>query len=214
MPTVLRAECKSFVDAYGPDIVALLAREFDPAKTCQLIKVCPKSTDVAFLTQPNPKICGLCDYVSTYLAANYPIENVCKHFSTDNNIKQQCEILVHLHKPNICPQLPLCFDEVVIKPLEQPIATNVEAVQCSLCKYLVGYVDKVLGNNKSSAAVEAALDKACNILPTPVRTECTTFAHKYAPLIAILIAKNATPEEVCDFLKVCHNGTQEIHSKY
>ena len=89
-----------------------------------------------------------------------------------------------------------------------------KAVECSLCKYLVGYIDKTLGNNKSSAAVEAALDKACNVLPTPVRAECTTFAHKYAPLIALLIAKNATPEEVCDFLKVCHNGTQELNSKY
>jgi hypothetical protein len=121
------------------------------------------------------------------------------------NIKQQFLLLSNI-------EFSSCLEAV--EKVSKTEELSVKAVQCSLCKYLVGYVDKVLGNNKSSAAVEAALDKACNVLPSVVRTECTTFAHKYAPLIAILIAKNATPEEVCDFLKVCHNGTQEINSKY
>jgi hypothetical protein len=214
MPTVLRAECKSFIETYGADIIALLVREFDPAKICTLIKVCPKPYNVAFLTKPNQQTCGLCDYVSTYLSAGYPIENVCKHFSTDNNIKQQCEILVHLYKPNFCSQLPLCFDDVVIQPLEETIDSSVNSVQCSLCKYLVGYVEKTLGSNHSSAAVEAALDKACSVLPGPVKTECDKFAHTFAPVIALLLAKNATTEQICEYIKVCNNGSQQLTSKY
>jgi hypothetical protein len=43
-----------------------------------------------------------------------------------------------------------------------------------------------------------------------VRANCTTFVDKYGPIIAILVAKNATPVEICDFLKVCKNGTQQV----
>jgi hypothetical protein len=91
---------------------------------------------------------------------------------------------------------------------------TVKSAECSLCKYLLGYIDKTLGSNHSTAAVEAALDKACSVLPGPVKTECTNFAHTYAPIIALLLARNATPEQVCDFIKVCNNGTQQLTSNY
>jgi saposin len=91
---------------------------------------------------------------------------------------------------------------------------TVKSVECSLCKYLAGYVEKHLGSNHSSAAVEAALDKACSVLPGPVKTECDKFAHTFAPVIALLLAKNATAEQICDYIKVCNSGTQELTSKY
>ena len=168
MPSVLRDECKSFVDTYGADIIALLVREIDPAKVCELIKICPKPKDVAFLTKPNLQTCGLCDYISTYLKAGHPIEKVCTHFSTDNGIKQQCEILVHIYKPEMCSQLPICLIDEQSKPIE----TTVNSVECSLCKYIVGYVDTIIQNNKSEAAIEAALEKVCTILPHALNASC------------------------------------------
>jgi hypothetical protein len=89
---------------------------------------------------------------------------------------------------------------------------TVKSVQCSLCKYLVGYLEKTLGSNHSSAAVEAALDKACSVLPGPVKTECDTFAHTFSPIIALLLAQNATTEQICNYIKVCNNGTQQLTS--
>jgi saposin len=91
---------------------------------------------------------------------------------------------------------------------------TVKSVQCSLCKYLVGYLKKTLGSNHSSAAVEAALDKACSVLPGPVKTECDTFAHTFSPIIALLLAQNATTEQICSYIKVCNNGSQEMTGKY
>ena len=85
---------------------------------------------------------------------------------------------------------------------------TVNSPQCTLCEFVLTYIDKQIGNNRSAAAIEAALDKVCNILPTPVRSNCTDFVNKYGPIIAILLAKNSTPAEVCDFLKLCSNGTQ------
>ncbi|UJR26421.1 hypothetical protein I4U23_007753 [Adineta vaga] len=213
MPSVLRDECKSFVEAYGVDLIALLVREFDPAKVCELLKICAKSQNVAFLTKPNAQMCGLCDYISTYLSANRPIENVCKHFSPENNLKQQCEILARLYKPNFCSQLPLCYDEnEIIQPLEQPIESSIQSAQCSLCKYVVSYVDAVVQTNKSEAAIEAALEKVCGILPSAIKAECISFVDTYGPLLAQLIAKYGTPDLVCNALKMCHNGTQTLTS--
>ncbi len=209
MPTVLRDECKSFVDSYGVDIIALLVREVDPAKICEFIKVCPKQKDVAFLTKQNMHTCGLCDYVSTYLSAGYPIENVCSHFTNNNNIKQQCEILTHLYKPNFCSQLPLCFDDVVIQPIE----TIMASAECSLCKYVVNYIDAVIQTNKTEAAIEAALEKVCGILPEPIKAPCVKFVDTYGPILVQLIEKYGQAEAVCNALKLCINGTQEINTR-
>jgi saposin len=209
MPTVLRDECKQFVDTYGADIIALLVRDVDPAKVCELIRLCPKPKDVAFLTKPNAQTCGLCDYISTYLLAGHPIENVCKHFSTDNGIKDQCEILVHLYKPNMCSQLPLCFDDTtpeIPEQLDEPAAS----VECSLCKYIVAYVDAVIQNNKSEAAIESALEKVCSIVPHALNATCVQFAVTYGPILVQLIEKYGAPDKVCDAIQTCKNGTNAL----
>ena len=137
MPEVLRSECKQFIETYGFDLIAILVREFDPAKACALIKLCPKPNDVPHVVQAN-------------------------------------------------------------------------SAECSLCKYVVTYLDAVLQNNKSEAAIEAALEKVCGILPASLKTQCVKFVDTYGPILAQLLAKYATPDQVCNALKVCNNGTLEI----
>ena len=73
----------------------------------------------------------------------------------------------------------------------------------------MSYLDAVLQNNKSEAAIEAALEKVCGILPASLKTQCVKFVDTYGPILAQLLAKYATPEQVCDALKVCNNGTQQ-----
>ena len=51
--------------------------------------------------------------------------------------------------------------------LKRMIVKNLdETPQCMLCHYIISYLDAVLKNNKSEAAVEAALEKVCTILPS------------------------------------------------
>ncbi|CAF1045581.1 unnamed protein product [Rotaria magnacalcarata] len=214
MPAALKDECKAFIEQYGIDLIVLLLRDFDPDKACQLVKLCPKPKDVAFLTKPNQSACGLCDYVSTYLSAGYPIENVCTHFSTDKNIKQQCEILAHIYKPNFCSQLPVCKEDVVIQPVEQSIQTTIQSTECSLCKFVISYIDTIIQNNRSEAAILAALEKVCTILPAALKTKCDQFVDTYGPILVQLLEKYSTPEDVCDALKLCKNGTVEIIPSY
>jgi len=53
--------------------------------------------------------------------------------------------------------------------LKQIIIKNLDSTpQCTLCHYVVSYLDAVLKNNKSEAAVEDALSRVCTILPSRI----------------------------------------------
>ena len=88
--------------------------------------------------------------------------------------------------------------------------SNVKSVQCSLCKYIISYVDTVIQNNKSEAAIEAALEKVCTILPAALKDKCDQFVQTYGPILVQLLQKYATPDQVCNALKLCNNGTELV----
>jgi hypothetical protein len=51
--------------------------------------------------------------------------------------------------------------------LKRTIIKNLDVTpECTLCHYVVSYLDAILKNNKSEEAVEAALAKVCTILPS------------------------------------------------
>ncbi len=95
------------------------------------------------------------------------------------------------------------------------------SVECTLCKYVVSYVDAVIQTNKSEAAIDSALEKVCTILPHTLRNSCISFVDTYGPVLVELIAKYETADVVCSALKICNNGTvvsktvsRKFYSKY
>jgi saposin len=100
--------------------------------------------------------------------------------------------------------------------LAQPLPTTESetitpnALECTLCEFVINYINKAIGDNRSAAAIEAQLEKVCNILPSSVRPNCTSFVDKYGVIIAFLLARNSSAEQVCDFIKVCKNGTEQV----
>ena len=85
-----------------------------------------------------------------------------------------------------------------------------KSAECSLCKYVINYVDNIIQNNKSAAAIEAALEKVCTILPKPIEPACKLFVETYEPKLVQLLLNYTNVEQVCDALKLCNNGTQTI----
>ena len=83
-------------------------------------------------------------------------------------------------------------------------------VECSLCKYVVGFVDQEIENNKTDAAVEAALEKVCGLLPHTLNSSCVQFVETFGPNLLKFIEKYGTPDRVCDAIKMCHNGSVEV----
>ena len=43
LPKSVSAECKAFVDEYGPMVVKLLLEELDPEKVCETLSLCSQA---------------------------------------------------------------------------------------------------------------------------------------------------------------------------
>jgi hypothetical protein len=85
--------------------------------------------------------------------------------------------------------------------------------ECSLCKYVVTFVDTFIENNRTEEAVEAALEKVCTILPPALNGSCVNFVEDFGPILLQLIEKYDKPKEVCDAIRFCHNGTVVAETK-
>jgi hypothetical protein len=62
---------------------------------------------------------------------------------------------------------------VIDKPLTPE--TPSQTLTCTLCQYVISYLDAALKNNKSEEAVEEALKKVCTILPGKFNEEMKIF---------------------------------------
>ena len=87
----------------------------------------------------------------------------------------------------------------------EPSVETIKTVECSVCQYIISYLDIVLENNKSDAAVEAALKQVCSVLPPTSKDRCLEFVITYGPLIPQLIMKYGTPDLVCKALQLCNS---------
>jgi saposin len=200
---ILQKQCHELVDNYGPPIIALLIKDFDVSTICRKLNLCTKQmkVELAQSEKANVALCGVCDYLSTYInfalkrdssekSVQRAVSTVCSQLSNDQ--KSQCEKLVQLFRPNIrelkgdnfCKELTFCrtpmkelkpainLDRVPLKQdaeLKEKVLKNLDDTpQCMLCHYVVSYLDAVLKNNKSEAAVQAALAKVCTILPSMI----------------------------------------------
>ena len=152
------------------------------------------------------------NFVETYGSALFALiekygtaDAVCKVLKlclkeTESMSPGKCDLLYHVeHNTIVCLFLALTLPKID--------SSAIKSAECSLCKYVVSYVDSVIQNNKSEAAIEAALEKVCTILPTPLKAPCKTFVDTYGPILVKLLEKYTTPEQVCDALKLCNNGS-------
>jgi saposin len=78
-----------------------------------------------------------------------------------------------------------------------------------LCKLIVSYIDVVIENNKSEAAIEAALEKICTIVLHADEGKCIQFVATYGTKLVELLEKFSTPELVCLALGMCLKDIQE-----
>ncbi|KAL3279381.1 hypothetical protein HHI36_016891 [Cryptolaemus montrouzieri] len=166
LPSSINDTCVSFVEAYEPALVALLAQEIDPSQICPLIRACPseKIHDVdVFMQQEtgdNSK-CPLC------LFAVQKLEEMVKDKKTETDIKEalgklcsklpkdltaECQNFVNtytdqlvemlvadLNPQEICVFLKLCTDK-------KPTLHNVIAP--------VSKTDIVIGETETNAIVD------------------------------------------------------------
>jgi saposin len=87
---------------------------------------------------------------------------------------------------------------------------DVSSPQCSLCKLVLTYLDAIIENNKTEAAIEAALEKVCTILPSDKKAECVQFVDTYGTKLVELLEKFGSPKLVCMALGLCVKNAPEV----
>ncbi len=95
------------------------------------------------------------------------------NFCQQLTICQTTDDKTNIVKPGIV-HVPLTKDKPKKEDddeLKRTIIENLDVTpECTLCQYVVSYLDAILKNNKSEAAVEAALEKVCTILPSKLKS--------------------------------------------
>jgi len=87
----------------------------------------------------------------------------------------------------------------VVKPIK-----NVKGdAECTLCKYIISYVDLLLESNFTQQEIKNALEGVCKILPVKDHDKCKNFVDAYGPILAELIAELNDPNVVCEWLSMC-----------
>ncbi|XP_060558736.1 uncharacterized protein LOC132719018 [Ruditapes philippinarum] len=72
-------------------------------------------------------------------------------------------------------------------------------LECELCKLAVLGIDKIIKQNRSSAAINDTLEKFCNDLPDQIKDVCI----KIEPLILKGLTNGFEPGVVCKFATLC-----------
>ncbi|GFR60011.1 proactivator polypeptide, partial [Elysia marginata] len=214
LPDSVKQQCDDFVKQYTPTLIKLLL-QVTPDKACTFLKLCTtKNTATAGPT------CVLCEFVMTQLekilAANateqqieQALDQVCNLLPA--SVKQQCNDFVKQYTPTLiklllqvtpdkaCTFLKLCTTKNTGLKAVSPVQG---AIECTLCKTVMGILEKMLADNSTEKQIEQALEGVCDTLPEEIRPECHQFMEEYIPrLVGILITYK--PEDVCTVLAIC-----------
>ena len=80
---------------------------------------------------------------------------------------------------------------------------NEDGIKCDLCMFVTKFAEQELTGEKSEAAIEAVLEKTCNLLPKNAQPMCQQFIQAELPNLIQLIVNNVTPDKICSLIKAC-----------
>ena len=115
------------------------------------------------------------------------------------------QLVAELDDPNVvCQWLSLCT-KTSDKFIEIPaVKKGLKALPCSLCQYVVNYLDVIVKSNATETDFEKALDQACDILPgKSLQGECETLVNLYGPAMINYLVSHADPKTVCQAIGIC-----------
>ncbi|XP_052262276.1 uncharacterized protein LOC127866048 isoform X12 [Dreissena polymorpha] len=143
------------------------------------------------------------DYV-TSICARLPTEQKdgCQWFFRNNAEALFDTIVSELTPSQFCSQIPdVCPVQIEPKQLRTSVEGN--PLECELCKLAVLGIDKLVKQNRSSAAINATLEKFCNSLPGELGNLC----RKIEPLILQGLTQGFDPKVACKFATLCSDSS-------
>jgi saposin len=116
------------------------------------------------------------------------------------------QLIAELDDPNVvCVLIGLCkkSDDKFIE-IPSPNLQKNQTLPCTLCQYLVNYLDAIIQSNSTETKFEQELEKACKILPsTKSQAECKSLVDLFGTDIIKLLVELGNPKLVCQELGIC-----------
>ncbi|XP_057312444.1 uncharacterized protein LOC130653962 isoform X3 [Hydractinia symbiolongicarpus] len=233
LPPSLKSECTSLVDQYADEIIKLIVSKVaNPAQVCKELGLCTsqkKAIPVVKTPTNNAVTCEVCTVAMGYLegilkgkrteaAVKEGLDKLCGYLPTylqvdcSNLVSQYTDEIINLlvnelaDPAIVCKEIKLCSaSKGVVK--SQPG----NPITCEVCTVAMGYLENLLKGNQTEAAVKAALDKVCSLLPSEVQSECTTLVNEYADeIVRIIVAELGDPKTVCTEIGLCSSKKRKI----
>ncbi|KAK4881659.1 hypothetical protein RN001_004978 [Aquatica leii] len=74
---------------------------------------------------------------------------------------------------------------------------------CTFCQYFLHYVQQAITDPVTEERVKEVVDKACDMLPSSIRSTCENFVKDYGPAFIAIFAQEIDPSIVCPKLSLC-----------
>eukprot|EP01120_Amphizonella_sp_Union-15-10_P010759 TRINITY_DN441_c0_g2_i1.p1 TRINITY_DN441_c0_g2~~TRINITY_DN441_c0_g2_i1.p1 ORF type:complete len:268 (-),score=35.30 TRINITY_DN441_c0_g2_i1:52-855(-) len=78
-----------------------------------------------------------------------------------------------------------------------------EDTGCTICQFIISWVEGEIGQNRTEAAIKDALDKVCSYLPSIYGSDCVILVNTYLNEIVQYLLNNEPPLTVCQQINEC-----------
>lgn len=143
MPHHLSEECDDYVEAYGDQVIELLAQEIDPAKVCQMIHLCPAQPES--MPRKDDVSCVMCEYAITQL------DKMLGDHKTEEEIRQALDQLCSVLPKTVRAECQLFVDtytDQVIRMLINELTPDQICIELHLCKPDSSQLQELTGANQ------------------------------------------------------------------
>jgi len=216
-----------------PQIIQGLSQKEQPQVVCHQIHLCAPQMRERRVTQANPLTCGLCTGVVALLenqAQNNwtvtklddALTRVCARLRATNWCQQNLlpkvsdlinMIVQHTDPSKLCTKIKLCNNSSMVgenakelKPIKGLMKKNEVRfidIKCSVCEALIGIVRSELGNDKTQAAIQAGLNKACSKVKF-ASAVCSQLLGASVAKIVQDLASNVETHKICANIEMCN----------
>lgn len=131
MPRTIAEECEDYVEAYGDQVIELLAQEIDPSQICPMIHMCPAVLMMEEPSSGDDTSCVMCEYALTTL------ENYVKDDKTEAHIREALDHLCSLLPGTVTTECQTFVDKYtqqIIQMLINDLSPDEVCIQLGLCK--------------------------------------------------------------------------------
>nr|ADK94870.1 saposin isoform 1 [Penaeus monodon] len=201
MPHSLAEECEDYVDAYGDQVIELLAQEIDPSQICPMLHLCPsegESEEAEQVTSEKPDVsCVVCEYALTQL------EDMLEDNRTEAGIESALERLCALLPKSArkeCDMFVEMYTDQVIQMLLNNLSPDEICTNLGLCKQTESALPVLDASHQlpvSRMFVPAVSSQTTNNLEMTQSAACVLCEFAMVQ-VDDLLSENATEDEIIE----------------